>query len=112
MKDLNVVILLGRLTRDAEVQYTSTGMAIAKFAVAVNRSVKDGDTWKDEASFFDCTMFGKRAEVVAQYLTKGKQIGVSGSLKQDRWEKDGQNRSKVVVIVDDVQLLGGKREEA
>lgn len=110
MKDINQCVLLGRLTRDAEVQYTSTGTAIAKFGLAVNRNEKVDGEWKDTPSFFDCVMFGKRAEAVAQYMTKGKQIGVSGSLKQDRWEKDGQHRSKVVVIVDDVQLMG-KREE-
>ena len=111
MKDLNVVTLMGRLVRDAEVKYTATGTAIAKFAMAVNRSEKVDGEWKDAASFFDCTMFGKRAEAIAQYLLKGKQVAICGSLKQDRWNSDNGPRSKVVVMVDDIQLVG-KREEA
>jgi len=113
MKDLNSVVLMGRLVRDCEIKYTSAGTALAKFSIAVNRSVKDGDgQWKVEPSFFDCTMFGARAEAVSQYLTKGKQVGVSGELRQNRWEQDdGQKRSKIEVVVNDIQLVG-KREEA
>jgi len=107
MTDVNSVVLIGRLTRDAELKYTSSGVAICKFSIAVNRSRKSGDRWEDEASFFDCTAFGRSAEAVSQYMTKGKQIGVQGELRQDRWEKDGQNRSKVEIIANTVQLLGG-----
>ncbi len=110
MKDINITVLAGRLTRDAELRYAKSGTAVGAFSLAVNRSVKRGDKWEDEASFFDCTMFGKRAESLQQYLVKGTQLIVSGELEQQRWEKDGQNRSKVVVIVNDVQLVGGKRE--
>jgi single-strand DNA-binding protein len=108
MRDYNHVGLIGRLTRDAEIKYTSGGMAICNFAVAVNSSVKRGDRWEEEASFFDCVVFGKQAEAVSKYMTKGKQVLVDGSLKQERWEKDGQKRSKVTVTADYIQLLGSK----
>ena len=105
--DLNSVFIVGRLTRDMELKYTSGGMAIGKFSLAVNRKKKSGDQWVDEASFFDVTCFGKTAENLSQYMTKGKQVGVGGSLHQDRWEKDGQNMSRVVINADNIQLLGG-----
>ncbi len=112
MRDINVVVLAGRLVRDAELRYTKSGAAVSGFSLAVNRSVKRGDKWEDEASFIDATMFGKRAESLQQYLTKGTQLIVSGELEQQRWEQNGQNRSKVQVIVSDVQLVGGKRDKA
>ena len=112
MADVNHVVLIGRCTRDAELKYTSGGMAIGKFSLAVNRKKKSGEQWVDEASFFDVTCFGKTAENLAQYMTKGKQVGVDGSLHQDRWEKDGQNMSRVVVNADNIQLLGGGTEQS
>ena len=110
--DLNCVFIVGRLTRDMEVKYTSGGMAIGKFSLAVNRKKKSGEQWVDEASFFDVTCFGKTAENLSQYMTKGKQVGVDGSLHQDRWEKDGQNMSRVVINADNIQLLGGGTEQS
>ncbi len=107
MADVNHVILIGRLTRDAELKYTTGGTAVCKFAMAVNARVKQGDSWADEASFFDVTVFGKTAESINRYLVKGKQVAIEGRLKQDRWEKDGQNHSRVVINADNVQLLGG-----
>jgi single-strand DNA-binding protein len=107
MADINHVTLIGRLTRDAELKYTSGGMAIASFAIAVNRRRKNGDQWEEEASFFDIKLFGKSAEGLKQYLVKGKQVAIGGELRQDRWEQDGQPRSKVVVIANNVQLIGG-----
>lgn len=107
MADLNVVALVGRLTRDAELKYTNSGVAICKLGIAVNRRVKKEDTWQDEASFFDAVLIGRRGEAIAQYLVKGKQIGLRGELRQDRWEQDGQNRSRVEIFVNDIQLIGG-----
>ena len=109
--DMNTVMIIGRLTRDMETRYTAGGMAIGKFSLAVNRKKKSGEQWVDEASFFDVTCFGKTAENLAQYMTKGKQVGVDGSLHQDRWEKDGQNMSRVVINADSIQLLGGGTEQ-
>ncbi|MBI9101374.1 MAG: single-stranded DNA-binding protein [Spirochaetales bacterium] len=105
--DINHVVLVGRLTRDSELRYTNSGLAIAKFSIAVNRRKRSGEQWEDEASFFDITYFGKAAEAVNQYLTKGKQIAIDGELRQNRWEQDGQARSKVEVVANNVQLLGG-----
>jgi single-strand DNA-binding protein len=107
MADINRVVLVGRLTRDAELKYTNSGLQICNFSVAINRRRKNGDQWVDEANFFDCEYFGRAAEGVSRYLVKGKQIGVDGELRQQRWEQEGQSRSKVVVHVRDLQLLGG-----
>jgi len=109
--DLNVVALTGRLTRDSELRYTNGGMAIAKFSIAVNRRTKKVDQWVDEASFFDCSLFGKSAEGVHQFLNKGQQVAINGSLVQSRWEQDGQNRSRVEVMVNSLTLLGSKSDE-
>ena len=108
MSDINHVVLVGRLTRDAELKYTNSGFAIAKLGLAVNRRVKKEDTWQEEANFFDAVMMGKRAEALAQYLQKGKQIAVEGELRQDRWEQEGQRRSRVEIFVTNIQLLGGR----
>lgn len=115
MTDTNHVVLIGRLTRDLGTDersfaYTAGGTARANVSVAVNRSAKRGEEWTDEVSYFDITIWGKTAENLKPYLTKGKQIAVSGYLKQDRWEKDGQKFSKVGIVADAVQLLGGKND--
>ena len=110
MADINRVIEIGHLTRDAEVTYTPGGMAVGKLSIAVNRRVKKGQEWVDEANYFDVSVFGKQAEGLKPYLTKGKQVAVDGFLKQDRWQDQatGQNRSAVKIIANDTQLLGGK----
>ena len=102
MKDINSVALVGRLTRDAEIKREG----LIAFSLAVNRTVRDGDNWKDEASFFDCQHWTKAD--IAKYLTKGKQIAIVGELIQDRWEKDGQARSRVIINVSQVQFIGSK----
>lgn len=109
MSDINHVILIGRLTRDAELKYTTGGMAVCKFSIAVNRKKKNGDQWVDEANFFDIVLWGRQGEALNQYLVKGKQIGVDGELRQERWQdKDSnQNRSKVEIVASNIQLLGG-----
>ena len=107
MADLNHVTLIGRLTRDAELKYTPGGLAISSFSIAVNRRRKNGDQWVDEVSYFDINLYGKPAESLKQYLTKGKQVAVDGELRQDRWEKDGQNHSRIYIAANNVQLLGG-----
>ena len=111
MADINQVILIGRLTRDVELKYTNSGFAIANLSLAVNRRVKRDDTWQDEGNFFNCVLIGKRAEALAQYLVKGKQIGIQGELRQNRWEQDGQPRSRVEIFINDIQLLGGRGSE-
>ena len=110
MTDLNHVIEIGRLTRDISERdfgYTTGGTARLNLSIAVNRSVKKNGAWTDSVSYFDVTVWGKTAENIRPYLHKGKQIAIDGYLDQQRWEKDGVKYSKVVIIADNVQLLGG-----
>ena len=107
MADVNHVVLVGRLTRDAELRYTSSGIAVCNFAVAVNRRKKSGDEWSEEVSFFDVVLWGRQGEALNQYLVKGKQVAVDGELRQNRWEQDGQSRSRIEIVANNLQLLGG-----
>ena len=116
MTDLNDVILIGRLTRDCgtderSFSYVGNGTAKAIASLAVNRSVKKGDSWEDEVSYIDCEIWGKTAENLKDKLVKGKQVCVHGYLKQDRWEKDGQKQSRLKVVAESVQLLGGGNKQ-
>jgi single-strand DNA-binding protein len=107
MADLNHVVLIGRLTRDAELKYTANGQAVCKFSIAVNRRRKSGDQWVEEANYFDIVVWGRQGEALNQYLVKGKMVGIDGELRQDRWEQEGQNRSRVEIMANNIQLLGG-----
>ena len=107
MVDINHVVLVGRLTRDAELKSIASGQSVCKFSIAVNRRRKNGDQWEDEPNFFDIVVWGRQGESLHQYLVKGKMVGVDGELRQDRWQQDGQNRSKVEVVANYLQLLGG-----
>jgi len=110
--DINSVVLIGRLTRDAELKYMSSGQAVCKFSIAVNRRKKNGDQWEDEANYFDIVVWGTQGESLHAYLRKGKMVGVDGELRQDRWQHEGQNRSKVEIHAGHLQLLGeGKKQE-
>jgi single-strand DNA-binding protein len=111
-EDINHVVLVGRLTRDAEIMVTNSGYPLAKISLAVNRRRKSGDQWIDEGNFFDINLWGKRGEALAPYLKKGQQIAVDGQLRQDRWEQDGMKRSKVVIEAQNIQLLGSRPGEA
>ncbi len=112
MADINHVVLVGRLTRNAELKYTAGGAAVSKFSIAINQRRKKDDQWTEEAHFFDIVLWGKSAESLNQYLVKGKQIGVEGQLRQNRWEQDGQSRSKVEIFATNVMLLGGGKGSA
>ena len=114
MTDLNHVVLIGRLTQDLgsderSFGYVGNGQARAHVSIAVNRSKKSGDEWVETVSYFNITIWGKTAENLKPYLTKGKQICVEGHLQQDRWEKEGQKMSRISIIADNVQLLGGNK---
>lgn len=104
---INKVFLTGNLTRNPELRYTSGGTAVLGMGIAVNERVKDGQTgeWADRANFFDCTMFGKRAEGVARYLAKGSKVSLEGRLRWSQWERDGQKHSKVEVLVDEIEFM-------
>jgi single-strand DNA-binding protein len=107
MADINHVVLVGRLTRNAELKYTNSGAAVSKFSVAINQRRKKDDQWVEESHFFDIVFWGKAAEAINQYLVKGKQVGIEGQLRQDRWEQEGQSRSRVEIFATNVMLLGG-----
>ena len=107
MVDLNHVTLIGRLTRDSVLKCIANGTAICKFSIAVNRRKKSGDQWEDEASFFDIVLWGRSGETLSQYLLKGKQVAISGELRQERWQHEGKNYSRIEVVANSVQLLGG-----
>jgi len=112
--DINQITIVGRLTRDAEIRYTQSGTAYCTFSIACSEDVKQSSgQWEEKAHFFDCTLWGKSAESLNQYLVKGKQVAIVGKLKQDRWEdrESGQNRSKVGISVQRLQLLGGGRDQ-
>lgn len=109
-EDINSVTIVGRLTRDAELKYTNSGSAVTRLGLAVNRSRKDGDQWVEEASFFDVVSWGRRAEALNQYLQRGTRIAVNGELQQERWEQDGQTRSRVIIKAQNIQLLGGNQQ--
>lgn len=111
MSDVNHVVLIGRLTRDSELKYTAGGTAVCKFAIANDRRKKVGDEWKDETSFYDVVLWGKRGEAINQYLVKGKQVAIDGELHQNRWTQDGQSRSKIEIVADEVELLGGGNQQ-
>jgi single-strand DNA-binding protein len=105
--DINHVVIVGRLTRDAELKFTNNGTPVCKFSIANNQRRKKEDQWVDEAHFFDVALWGKQAESLNPYLKKGKQICMEGQLRQDRWEQNGQARSRVEINASNVQLLGG-----
>lgn len=108
---INSVTLTGRLGQDCELKATASGMSIASFSVCVNDRVKNSHTqeWEDYANWIDCKLFGKRAESLSAYLVRGQLVGIDGRLRWSTWEKDGQKRSKVEVIVNDLELLGGSK---
>lgn len=110
---MNIVCISGRLTRDCEILETAGGTAIVKFAIAVNNRVKDkSGEWVDKASFVDCKMFGKRAAAISKRLLKGTAISVDGHLMQEEWTSNGQRRTALLVIADNIELPPGAKAEA
>ena len=103
----NNVTVVGNITRDPELRFTSNGSALAKFGLAVNRKYKAGEEWKEEVCFVDITVWGKQAENCAEYLSKGRPAFIEGRLQFSSWETDdGQKRSKLEVVANTVQFLG------
>ena len=104
--DLNNIMLIGRLTKDPESKYLPSGSAVVEFSIANNYYVSSKNS--NEVNYFDVVAFGKMAETVAKYLTKGKQVAISGTLRQDRWQDKDTNapRSKVRIIMQSMQMLG------
>ena len=104
---INRVLISGNLTRDPELRATAGGTSVLGFGVAVNDRRRNSQTgeWEDYPNFVDCTMFGARAEGIAKYLTKGTKVCIEGKLRWSQWERDGQKRSKLEVIVDEIEFM-------
>jgi single-strand DNA-binding protein len=110
MADYNRVILMGRLTRDPELRYIPSGTAVCEFGLAVNDRRKNNQTgeWVEDTQFIDITMWARQAEIASEYLSKGSPVFVEGRLKFDSWEKDGQKYSKLRVVGEKMQFIGGR----
>lgn len=107
MADLNNISVIGRMTRDLDGRafgYTPNGKARLNISIAVN----DGYGENEYTSYFDVVIWGKTAENIKPYIGRGKQLCINGRLRQDRWEKDGQKNSRVTIVAETVQLLGGR----
>ena len=111
---INRVTISGNLTRDPDLRTTATGNPVLGFSVAVNDRRKNNVTgeWEDHPNFVDCTMFGTRAEKITPYLAKGTKVAIDGKLRWSQWERDGQKRSKLEVIVDEIEFLSQRGYEA
>lgn len=108
MASYNRVILVGNLTRDPELRYIPSGTAVSDIGLAINDRVKKGNEWVDETTFVDVTLWARTAEVANEYLSKGSSVLIEGRLRLETWEKDGQKRSKLKVVADKMQMLGGR----
>lgn len=107
---INRVVISGNLTRDPELRRTQSGMAILSIGVAVNDRRRNNQTgeWEDYPNFIDCTMFGNRAESLSNILVKGMKVAIEGKLRWSQWERDGQKRSKIEVIVDELDFMSSR----
>lgn len=116
MASFNKVILVGNLTRDPQVKYTTGGTAVTEIGLAVNRRWldKQSNQWKDETTFVDITLWGRTAEIAGEYLAKGRSVLIEGRLQLDTWDdrESGQKRSKLRVVGENMTMLGGKGENA
>ncbi len=111
MASFNRVILVGNVTRDPELRYISSGTAVTDVGLAVNDRRKNASgEWVEETTFVDVTLWGRTAEVAGEYVSKGSPLLIEGRLKLDTWEKDGKKNSKLRVVCDRMQLLGGRGE--
>lgn len=111
---INRVVISGNLTRDPELRSTAGGMAVMSMGVAVNDRRRNQQTgeWEDYPNFVDCTMFGARAESLSAHLAKGTKVCIEGKLRWSQWERDGQKRSKLEVVVDDIEFMSSRNAAA
>ncbi len=106
---INRVFLSGNLTRDPDVMATNSGITVLTFGIAVNdRKKSDMGEWENYPNFFDCVVYGNRADALKSYLEKGSRVAVEGRLRQQRWEKDGQKRSRIEVVVEELCMFFDK----
>lgn len=110
---INRVLVTGNLTRDPELRATQSGSQVLSFGIAVNDRRKNQQTgeWEDYPNFVDCTMFGTRAEKIANYIAKGSKVAIEGKLRYSSWERDGERRSKLEVIVDEIEFMSRRDEQ-
>lgn len=108
MASYNRVVLVGNVTRDPELRHIPSGTAVTELGLAVNERIKRNNEWVEEVNFIDVTLWARTAEVAAEYLSKGSSVLIEGRLKLDRWEKEGQKFSKLKVIGEKMQMLGGR----
>lgn len=111
MANFNKVILIGNLCKDPELRYTPQGVAVVNITLAVNRKYKSGEETKEDVAFVPVVIWNKIAEVVNQYCHKGNPLLVEGRIQTRSWEKDGQKQYKTEVVAENIQLMGGKKEE-
>jgi single-strand DNA-binding protein len=110
-RSFNQVTLMGNLTRDPDLRQIPSGQSVCSFSLALNRSYKGSDgNWQEATDFVDVVAWGPLGERVAQYVTKGRPVLVSGRLQSRQWEQDGQKRNKLEVVANDVTFLGGRGE--
>lgn len=110
---INKVVISGNLTRDPELRTTPNGMAVLTIGMAVNDRHRNSQTgeWEDYANFVNCIVFGKRAEALASHLSKGSKVAIEGKLHYSQWESDRQRRSKIEVVVDEIEFFSAKQGE-
>ncbi|MEE2973278.1 MAG: single-stranded DNA-binding protein [Planctomycetota bacterium] len=107
--NLNKVFLMGNLTRDVELKKTPSNMSVANVGLAVNRQYRANDETREETTFVDCEAWGRTAEVMGQYLRKGRPVFIEGRLKLDQWQdRDGNNRSKLKVVIENFQFIDSR----
>ena len=109
---INKAIISGNLTRDPETRATAGGMTVLNFGVAVNERIKNKQSgeWEDRPNFIDCVMFGTRAEAVSRFISKGTKVTIEGKLRWSQWETDGQKRSKIEIVVDEIEFMSRQKD--
>ena len=109
MGSINKCLLIGNAGRDPEVRTTTKGTKVVNFSLATSRRAKEGDDWKNVTTWHNITAYAQTAEICEKYITKGSQVYVEGSIRDDSWEdKDGKRHNKTVIIANNIQLLGKK----
>ena len=108
---INRVAISGNIGNDPDLRQTASGVQVLSFSVAVNDRVKGEDgQWTDRPNWIDCTMFGARAQSVSRFLSKGSKVAIEGKLRWSQWERDGQKRSKIEVVVDEIEFMTSRSD--
>lgn len=110
MKSLNQVQLIGNLTKDPEIKQVASGNSVSTFSLAMNRSVKNGDNWEEVTDYADCVAWGRIAEMIHEFVSKGQKLFVQGRLQTRSYEKDGNKKYVTEVVVSDVVFMDSKKD--